>query len=267
MFVATAGGGIHNHQIFAERCGRSDDVAILVHGEAGAIEHHLIVTADLIDHDRRHAMAAHDGAEHFAAQFALAKVEGRGVDADEQAAALLHEFVDGVARVEAVGPEEFVVPGILTDGEGQVFGAERPCGLGMTGDEVAAIVKDVVSGEQEFGLAQQNAAALEDGGGVGGAFAGGFLGAADVAGDDGEGEIPGFVGKLLEGAFGLLGEAAFFDEVARGVAGEGELGEDGEFGAAFGCGAREADHEGEIAREIANRSVDLPEGDAHESSV
>ena len=41
-------------------------------------------------------------------------------------------------------------------------------------------------------------------------------------------------------------------------------GKDDEFGAALGGVAGEAGHAGDVAREVADRGIDLPEGNSHE---
>ena len=157
------------------------------------------------------------------AQRALAHVEGRGVGDDEDRAAGGDQVLHGIAGVERALPELFVVPGVLADGDGEALVAGGEQVLVVGGDEVAVLVEDVVGGQQGLGLAEDDFAAAEDGGGVGGALAGGLVRASDVAGEDGDGEVGGFGGELLDGLLGAQEEAGLFDQVARRVAGDGEF--------------------------------------------
>ncbi len=134
----------------------------------------------------------------------------------------------------------------------------------LGGDEIAVLVEDVVSGEEGFGLAEDDLAAAQHGDGIGSAFSGVPVGAADVAGHDGNGEVRGVGGELLDSMLGVREEAGLFDQVAGRVAGDGEFGKDDEVGAARGGVAGEAGHEGAVAGQVADRGVDLAQGDAHE---
>ena len=123
--------------------------------------------------------------------------------------------LDGIAGVERALPELLVVPGVLADGDGEALVAGGEQVLMIGGDEVAVFVEDVVGGEEGFGLAEDDFATPDDGGGIGGAFAGGLVGASDVAGEDGDGEAGGFGGELLDSLLGAEEEAGLFDQVAR----------------------------------------------------
>ncbi len=189
---------------------------------------------------------------------------GRGVDADEDGGAGLGEVLDRILAVEAALPELLVVPGVLADGEGDLVAAEIEECLALGGQEVAGLVEDVVSGQQHLRLREEDAAALDDGGAVGGAFAGGGPRAAGVSADDGGRERGGFGGEPRELLFGPFEKSWFFDEVARRVAVDGELGEDGDVRALAGCFAGRTDYALGIAGEIADRRIDLRESDPHE---
>jgi len=78
-----AGFRIDEDQIFGEGSRGSDHARIGVQSEARTVEHELIVAADLVDIDHGHAVFAGRRREDVAAQFALALVIRRGVDADQ----------------------------------------------------------------------------------------------------------------------------------------------------------------------------------------
>ena len=59
-------------------------------------------------------------------------------------------------------------------------------------------------------------------------------------------------------------KSRLFDEIARRIAGEGELGKDDEIGVPRRGVLRETDDQREVAREVANSGIDLPESDPHQ---
>jgi hypothetical protein len=60
-------------------------------------------------------------------------------------------------------------------------------------------------------LAEQDFAGAYDGGGVGGELAGGIMRPADVAGDEGEGQVARGFGEPEQRGFRLLDEGALLD--------------------------------------------------------
>src|ERR1700722_3050863 len=89
-----------------------------------------------------------------------------------QATSLPDNFCYGVAVVEAVGPEAFVVPTIFADGDAELFGAKGKNQLAARGLKVARFVEDIVRGEEHFALLEKNFAVGDECCGVGYGFAG-----------------------------------------------------------------------------------------------
>ncbi len=73
---------VHENQIFIERAGRGDQLAICIHGEAAAIEDQLIVATYLIYVEYRDLEMARAGFKHFPPQSSLAHVIWRSIDTD-----------------------------------------------------------------------------------------------------------------------------------------------------------------------------------------
>ena len=89
----------------------------------------------------------------------------------------------------------------------------------------------------------------------------------DVAGDDGDRQVARGFRQLLERRFRVLDEAALFHQVARRIAGDARVPGKRSVRAARRRLARKTDHQRHIARKVADRGIDLPEGDPHEPSV
>ncbi|HEX3990417.1 MAG TPA: hypothetical protein VHX39_04510 [Acetobacteraceae bacterium] len=263
MLIALAGYGIDNHQVFDERRCRGDNVSLGIHGETGSIENDLIVTTHLIDHDRRHFMAAHDSAKHFRAQFPLAQMEGRGVYTDEHIRPGLHQLIDGVAPIKPVRPELLVVPGVFTDGERDVISAHFPDQLRIGGDEISHFIEHVISGKEDLGLPHRDLAAPNDRRRVGCLFPGLFARSTDIPGDERQRQIRRRGRELVDRRFRPLNETWLFDQVARRVAGYGQLGKDNQFGISRRRVTGETDHEPDIAGKVADGRIYLPESDPH----
>ena len=70
-------------------------------------------------------MFAGDSLQHVVAERAFVNCVGRRGEIQKQATSLPDNFRYGVAIVEAVGPEAFVVPAVFADGDAELFGVER----------------------------------------------------------------------------------------------------------------------------------------------
>ena len=90
-----------------------------IQGQRGAVEDQAVVAAHLIRHQHRNAVAARDRGQHFPAHGPLGVPERRRGKVDVQGRMLAHQFFHGIDLVEPARPEVLVVPGILTDGDGQ----------------------------------------------------------------------------------------------------------------------------------------------------
>ena len=98
---------------------------------------------------------------------------------------------------------------------------------------------------------------MQNGGAVGGSLAGTLGRFTDISADQGDRKIAGFARQPLKLAFGAFEEALFFDQIARRISGDGQLGEDDQVGAQGSGAACERGHAGDVAREVANRAIDL----------
>ena len=267
MTVAGRGREIAQHQIFFKRPRGRDHLSGAVHGEAGSIEDQLVVAAHLVHVDHGLSVAPRGGAVNTPADGALAQVVGRGVDADEHLGSGREQFLDGVALIEAVLPEAAVVPGVFTNGERHRSAAQRAQILALRRAEVARFVEHVVVGQQHFALPEQNFAALNQRRPVHRLLAGFRLRAPHVTADDAQAEIRGFARQAFQLALRAFDETGFFHQIARRVAGEGELGKHHHFGAASGGIARGADHAVDVPREVPHGGIELRQSDAHGNSI
>ena len=93
-----------------------------------------------------------DGGEHLPAHLNFAVPEGRRGDVEQEGRALAHQVFDGVGRIQTVGPEILVVPGVFADGDGQPFAFKIDYALARCRGEVALLVEDVVKGQEHLVL-------------------------------------------------------------------------------------------------------------------
>ncbi len=150
--VASQGLGIEVDQVFFEGTALRDDVAFRVENDAGAVKDQAVVASDLIDQRDRNFMMARDGGQHVAAQFALADPKGRRGNVEHEVPTGSDQRLDGIGRVQALGPEQLVVPCVFADGERHAVAAEGEQVLALGGREVAHLVEDVVCGQEHLRL-------------------------------------------------------------------------------------------------------------------
>ena len=208
-------------------------------------------------------MVACSGGENLAAQRPFAHVVGRCIDADQEFAAGGNQLVDGIAPVEPPFPELFIVPRIFADGQCHcgVFDLRELLILG--GREIACFVKDIIGGEQHFGLPEDDGAFLQNGRAVGGPFAGGRVCAAHVTADDGQAQVRRLRCEPLQVLFGPLDKCGFLDQIPRRITRNRQFGEHHHFCPATRGFVRCRDHTRDVAREVADGRVDLCKRDFH----
>src|SRR6266571_3416512 len=101
-----------------ERRSAKDRFSFAVDDNRRAIEKKLVVAADLIHVNERNAISPCDLGEKLVSRFALAGVERRGRDVEENLSALARELVDRIVAIE-LGAEDFVVePEVFADADG-----------------------------------------------------------------------------------------------------------------------------------------------------
>ena len=165
--VAFAGDGVEEDEVFFKGLGLGGDFAAGGEGDAGAVEDERVVAADLVDIDDRALVVQSDGTEHAEAEEAFVYGERGGGEIDEDAGALGDEFGDRIAGVHGGGPEGFIVPDVFADGDAELFLGEAVDVLFFAGLEIAGFVEDVVGGEKHFGLFEDDAAFVDEGGFIG----------------------------------------------------------------------------------------------------
>ena len=89
----------------------------------------------------------------------------------------------------------------------------------------------------------------------------------DITANDAQVEVRRFAGQTLQLALAAFEESGLFDQIARRVTGEGELGKHHDFGAASGGIARGARHAVDIPGQVADRGIQLRQSDAHGNSI
>ena len=186
-----------------------------------------------------------------------------GVDGDDELGAFVGEFLNGIALITAALPKLLVIPAVFADGNGDFFAAQMAEFLGGAGQKIAGFVENVVIGQEHFDLLEDDFAMVDDGGGVLGADGGAFGRVGDVAEDEGGFEVGALAGDGFKGGGGAVEEGLLLDQIARGVAGEGEFGKDD------GVGLRLVGFSGEIEDfcgvrfEVSHGVINLCEGEAH----
>src|SRR6202035_5538760 len=76
------------------------------------------------------------------------------------------QALDRIDRIQSLGPEQLVVPGVLADGKRDLIATEREHTLAFGRCEVAHLVEDVIGGQQHLRLQEGDLAILQERGGV-----------------------------------------------------------------------------------------------------
>jgi hypothetical protein len=141
---------------------------------------------------------------------------------------LAHQLFHGIDGIEAALPEVLVVPGILTDGDGEAHTVEFDHPLRFGRQEVALLVKDVVEGQKPLVLFDGQLALVEEDGGVEGWLPAISAGRQRHAGQNGRGKIARGRGEFVDGRAATGQEAGLLEEIGGRVTADGKLGKDGE---------------------------------------
>ena len=151
---------IDDHERLFEVVGAQEQVAAGVEPQRVAVEDQLVVAADLIEVEKRHAMACRVLADHVAPDGRLAHLEGTRRDVHEQVHALGRQVGDRIPGIEPPRPEGRVVPCLLAHREAQAMALEHQRSDVLSGLEVAVFVEDVVRGQQRLAVAAHNFTAV-----------------------------------------------------------------------------------------------------------
>ena len=117
MNVALQGLGIEADHVLFERLGLRDDLAVGAEREAGAVEDQAVVAANLVHHGDRHAVMLRDRRQHVLPKFALAQIEGRRRDVQQNLPAGSNQVLHRIDAIQAAVPEVLVIPSVLANGE------------------------------------------------------------------------------------------------------------------------------------------------------
>ncbi|TPW13631.1 MAG: hypothetical protein FD129_1237 [bacterium] len=259
-------GKIDEDEILLERRADREERAVLGHGEAPSIEDQAVVAADQVHVDDRETMLHGDLAEHLLAQAPLPPRIGGGRQVDQEPGPFLRDGLDGVRAIAARAARVLVIPDVLADRHADRLGLEPREGDGRRRLEVAILVEDIVVRKQGLPMNGNHLAAPDHPGLVEERLSRVGVGAD---GADHEAEVrpfPRILDQERERFAAALDEGGAFEEVARGVAGQRHLGEDGHVGPA-GRGARGPIVDTlSVALEISNDGIDLAEGNAQKTS-
>ena len=133
--------------------------AARVERAAPAVEHQVVVAAELVDVDERHAVLARHAAEHLLAPLVLAGRERRRRQVDDRLGAGADQLLDRIVVIAAPLPEVAIVPDVFADAD-----AEPPSGdledlRAVERLEVPVLVEDVVGRQQRLAEALLDASA------------------------------------------------------------------------------------------------------------
>ena len=108
--------------------------------------------------------------------------------------------------------------------------------------EVALFVEDIVEGQQALVLFEEQAATIEQNGGVDGRLSTLALCQQSHARQHGGRQLAGGRGKFIDGGAAAGQKAGLFQKVGRGVTAKGQLGKDGKPRALSGGAAADSDN-------------------------
>ena len=150
---------VDDHEVLDELLAAVEQVALGVERQRAAVEHQLVLAADLVDVDERRVAVGGAGGEHPLAVGGLAAVVRRGVDVDGELGAAV-----GLHGERAVG-----TPDVLADADADVDATDdvqlERIGL-VAGREVAGLVEHRVVGQQPLAVGAEHPAVGTHGGGV-----------------------------------------------------------------------------------------------------
>ncbi len=227
-------------------------------GKRSAVEHDLVLSADLVDIEQRQAVAPAGLSEDSVAQLALAHVRRAGVDRHHQIGRRIAHALKGVDLV--VLPA--VVPAVFADHEAD---ARLPHAQhrGHVGArlEVATLVEDVVGGQQLLGVAEHHLAAFEHQQGIAQVLARSVVRYRRPHHPHQLTQLARGLAQRLQARSGALQEGRVVEQIARVVAGERQFREHHHLGAIGPGLLRRADHLRDVAADVAHGVVQLGHGE------
>ena len=238
---------VDDDEILDELLAAVEEVALGVEGQRAAVEHQLVLAADLVDVHQRRVAVGGTGGEHPLPVGGLAGVVRRGVDVDGELGAAVS--LDEERTIRA--------PDVLTDADADVDAADdvqlERVGH-VAGHEVAGLVEHGVVGQQPLAVRAEHPCVGTHGGGVE---------QIEVLVDVAEhcDATPGVAGQAGQRRLVVGDEARFEHEILRRVAGDAQLREGGDVAAGLLGEVVGAQDLGDVAVEVTNRHVELGQGD------
>ena len=143
----------------------------------------------------------------------------------------MNQFGDGIAGIHGRGPEGFVVPDVLANGDAELLLEKAVDILFVAGLEVAGFIEDVVGGEKHFGLLEDHTAFVDERGFIGNELPCPMMIRIDAPGVTNDGGERHLRGDAIERVMIALDEGGAFEKIEGKVAADAKLGKDGEVGA------------------------------------
>ena len=122
--------------------------ALGIERTAPAVEHQVVVAAELIDVDDAHFVAARHAAEHLLAKMVFSGGERRRREVQDRLCAGRREFLDRIVVVAAPLPEVAIVPDVLADADAEPSSSDLKNLRAVKRLEIPVFVEDVVSRQQ-----------------------------------------------------------------------------------------------------------------------
>ena len=214
--------------------------------EGGAVEHQLVLPADLINVDERQARLVHARHREIEALVGLVALERRAVDDDEDFRPRLDERLAHVWK-----------PHVLANLEPEPHPLEDDRARRRARDEDALLVEDAVVWQFVLEADIGDVAALEQEGRVEELVAA----APGCAQDHGRPAVRRLLGEILDRDLDRIRKSGLQDQIFGRIAGDDELGRHHEIGILLRrLGARAAEGR-DVARDVADRRVELRQGD------
>jgi hypothetical protein len=159
------GRGVHfdDEGIFGKTFAKREDFALPIERDAVTVEDEFVIRADGVNLHEWDLFVAGDALQHGKAGLLLAHAPRGSGNVEDQVRALGDEFLHGIAAIEAVGPEIFVVPDVLADGDAELATVEHERRDTFSRLEVTVLVEDIVRRQQRFCSAPDDQSVLENG--------------------------------------------------------------------------------------------------------
>ena len=261
VLEARGGGGlvrveVDDAKVFLEVGELGEHPAAGVAREGGTVEYQLVVAADLVDEDERHAVAPGQVGDHVAAIGALVHVPRGRREVQHQLCARARELA---RRVDIVA--EQLDPPVLAHRESDAALAERDRLAPLGAAEEALLVEHVVAGKERLRPHGRTAAPGQEHRGVEQTSRAGLLGGDHRAEHDGK--LTGDACESVEFAKLVANEAVALEQIHGRVAGEDHLGQGHQVGAGRRRALGRLLHQPSVSPQVSDAGVHLCNRDAH----